>query len=251
MKVRILSAAIVALLSNVALADTFQAEAGLEFSNIDADFMAKDVDAVSIGGTVYLKPVNDNKGPLLEAAFLDKASGISASYTDPDSPFDEFYSLGGRFVTNSNLIIEAGYSDAFNDDSYRVGLGTYLSDTADIVVSYTRADDSDVDTVAADYHGIAKLAGTASVAYTLSAGFVDANDNGYVLGGEVTYYPNPKLGIGAAASISDYNNTDVTSVGIQASYFVTPTFYVQGFARTADYDGPDEDTLGIGASIRF
>lgn len=251
MKVRILSAAVVALLSNVAFADTFQAEAGLQFTNTDADFLAKDIDTFSVGGTIYLKPVSDAKGPLLEAAFLDKASGLSASYSNPDSPIDEFYTLDGRFVTNGNMIIEAGYSDAFNDDTYRVGLGTYLSDTAEVLVSYTRSVDSDVDTLAAEYHGVAKLAGTASVAYTLSAGYVDAWDSGYVVSGEATYYVNPKLGIGAVASISDYNNTDITSVGIQASYFVTPTFYVQGFARTADYDGPDEDTLGIGASFRF
>lgn len=251
MKKRVLGATIAALLGNVSLADTFQAEAGLLFTNSQIDAIGADIDTLTIGGALYFNPVDDSKGPLLEATFLDRASGVAATWSDPDSPVDEFYSIDGRVVTASGLIVEAGYSDRFNDDTYNIGFGTYLSDNSSVVVGYTTRDDADFDVLDATYHAVRKLAGTASLAYNVNAGYVDTNDSGYTFGGDVTWYLNPQLGFGAMASFADFNNTEIQTFGVQASYFFAPTFYVEGFVRTSDYDGPDEDTYGLGASLRF
>lgn len=254
LKNRVLSAAVMSLLSSVALADTYQAEAGLFYNNTDADTMASDYDTYGINASIFLKPVDDSKGPRLEAAFLDRASGISVQYSDPDDiPVDETYAVQGRYVLGNGTILEAGYADFDIDESFHIGLGTYLSDTSAVMLRYSETDDSDVQRLEASYKAVAKLAGTSAVAYSVSAGLVDVphQDTGYSFGGEATYYFNQNFGIGATVSFQDLDSGDIESYGLQASYFFTPNFYVQGFAKTTDFDGPDEEQFGLSASIRF
>ena len=241
------------LLSSVAAADTFQAEAGLFYNKTDADALASDIKTYGISGSVYFKPVDDSKGPRLEATFLDRASGITATYSDPEGSFDETYSAQGRFVLGNGTILEAGYADMEFEEVYRVGLGTYLSETSAIMLNYTKADNSDVNTLEGSYKAIQKMAGASSLAYTVSAGIVDVPNNGtgYKFGGDVTYYFNQNFGVGILGSIQDLDSGNIETYGVQASYFVAPNFFVQGYYKNAEYNGPDEENFGIGATVRF
>jgi hypothetical protein len=251
-----LTAAILSsLLSGVAFADTYRAEVGLGYDNTDADNASSDVDTYTLGGSVYFKPVDDSKGPRAEAAFLSRSSSVSASYADSDDNFlDESYTANTRVVLNNGTILEAGYADFDNFEKvYQVGLGTYLSDHSDVMLSYSSAEEADVDTLEATYHSVLKLAGTSSLGYSVGAGYMDLanNEDGYKVDADVTYYFNPNLGLGALASYADYDAFDTNTIGLQASYFITPAFYVEGYAKTTDYDGPNEDSFGVGASVRF
>ncbi|MDR0779105.1 MAG: putative porin [Pseudomonadales bacterium] len=255
MKNRTLTAAItMSLLSGVALADSYQGEAGFIYDNSKLD-NTPSYNSYTIGGSFYFNPVNDSKGPRMEAAFLDRASSVSASFTNSDSDlFDRSYTLDTRVVLNNGFILKAGYGDLYRSEkTYQVGIGTYLTDRSDIVASYTRAKNADIDTWDVTYHGVEKLAGTSSVGYSVGAGYVrlPTSSNGYRLDADLTYYFDANLGLGALASYADYDILKTTTFGIQANYFVTPLFYVEGYAKTTDYDGPSEDSFGVGASLRF
>jgi hypothetical protein len=242
------------LLSSVALADTYRAEAGLSFDNSDLDNAPSSVDTYTLGGSVYFKPVDDSKGPRAEAAFLSRSSSVSASYADSDDNFlDESYTADTRVVLGNGTILEAGYADYDFDKAYKIGVGTYLNDHSDVTLSYTATDKSDVNTLEATYHSVLKLAGTSSLGYSVGAGYIDlpSGENGYTVDADATYYFNPNLGLGGLVDYTDNDTFETYSYGLQASYFITPAFYVKGYAKTTDYDGPNEDSYGIGASVRF
>ncbi len=93
-----------------------------------------------------------------EAAFLDKASGLGATYSKLafDGSFDASnLVIDGRFVLANDFIIEAsatrdeveidGYeADA---DSFSVGPGTYLNNNSDIVATFSSSDDTETDSL--------------------------------------------------------------------------------------------------------
>jgi hypothetical protein len=238
------------LLSCVTLADTYQAEAGIAFENTDAD--GSDTETYSASTAFYFRPIDDSRGPRMEAAFLSRASGVSANFSD--GPLrDKAYELSTRFTFSSNFIIEASYLDfADGDEGYRIGTGTYVSDHSDVVLSYTSLDNSGTDILQATYHSVLRQAGQSSLGYAVSAGYIDTPvGDGYLLDGDLTYYFNPNLGIGGSASFADQGAFDSSSFGVHANYFIHPTFFIEGYVETTDYDGPNEDSVGIGASIRF
>jgi hypothetical protein len=242
------------LLSSVALADTYRAEAGLNYDNTDADNASSSVDTYTLGGSVYFKPVDDSKGPRAEAAFLSRSSSVSATYADSDdNVFDKTYTADTRVVLGNGTILEAGYANFDYDKAYKIGVGTYLSDHSDVTLSYTTSDLSNVNILGATYHSVVKLAGTSSLGYSVGAGYVDLpnGENGYTVDADATYYFNPNLGLGGLFGYTDNDSYNTTSYGLQASYFITPAFFVKGYAKTTDYDGPNEDSYGIGASVRF
>jgi hypothetical protein len=253
LKNQLLAAAIVSLCSSMALAETYQAEAGIAYDRIDLDSPNVSVNALSIGGSMYFQPVDDSKGPRMEAAFLSRASNITAAYLNNDNPLDDSYGFDARFVIPNGITLGANYADTGFDTSYSVALGTYLSDHSEVQVSYTSLDDAELDTLAIAYRSVVPLAGQSSLGYTASIGYVDTpvGDDGYELDADVTYYLDRNFGLGASASFADQGLIDVSSIGAHASYFINPTFFIEGYYKTTDRDGPNEDSLGIGASIRF
>jgi hypothetical protein len=260
LKNRVLTAAVMmSLLSSVALADTYRAEAGLSYDYSDADNAPATTDTYTLAGSVYFKPVDDSKGPRAEAAFLSRSSSVSASYSDSDKVLlDKSYSASTRVVLGNGTTLQAGYTN-LNDfyKVYSVAVGTYLNDHSDVSVKYSSTDGANSlfaeRSYGANYHSVLKLAGTTSVAYNVGASYLDlANtQNGYKVDVDATYYFNQNLGLGALASYSDRDAYSTSTVGLQASYFVTPNFFVNGYAKTTDFDGPNEDSYGVGASVRF
>lgn len=62
----------------LAVADTFQIEGGLSYTEADTDFSERD--ATLIEGTYFLKPVDTDDVPWSEAAFLARAGSMSVSF---------------------------------------------------------------------------------------------------------------------------------------------------------------------------
>ena len=138
------------LASAIALAATGQAYADYQFEvgavYTDGEVGSVDYDGFGVAGEFHFDKVDTSKGPLAEASFLDKSSFVNFAFLsiEPDlagADDVDTTNIGGRFVTASNLIIEADWStvDAGNSDTdtIRVGVGTYLNDNTDVVVSYT------------------------------------------------------------------------------------------------------------------
>jgi hypothetical protein len=243
------------LCSSVALADTYQAEAGVTLDNFDSNSRSSSYNTYTFNGSLYFNPVDASKGPRAEAAFLSRASDISASYTDSNNhTADGNYNLDTRVVVNSNLVLEAGYADFNFDKAFRLGMGTYVSDHADVVVSYSKTDNSNLRTLEAAYHSVLNLVGTSSLGYTASVAYINppVGNNGYALSADATYYLNPSVGVGGVVSHTDLGLSKNNTFGVQASYFITPVVFVRGYVQTIDYDnGPNERNIGINASLRF
>jgi hypothetical protein len=261
MKIRILSAAVVmSLLSSAALADTYQADVGVGYDRFDSS------NVYSVGGSVYFAPVDDSKGPRAEAAFLNKASGISVNYSKPQDG-DNAYAVSARFVMSNDYLVEARYSrqggNAFGSGeglnlssllggkTYGIGAGLYLTDHSDLVLSYDRDTDSKSNTVGLAYHAEQPLADAASLGYEVGGSYIDSPDGkAYALDAAATYYVNPNLGLGASIA---YMNGDgsITTYGVHGSYFFTPSFYVRaGYSRLSG-DGAGLNLYSLRAALRF
>ena len=87
---------VIALFSTTFLtlpAFAYQFEVEAEYSDSETDYDSgfdpdMDEDSISISGTYYFHDVETNKGPLSVAAFLDRASSISAFYSDGETDID-------------------------------------------------------------------------------------------------------------------------------------------------------------------
>lgn len=248
---RVALCALVAAISSVpAMADTYRAEVGVEYANTDINGF--DFDAYGLNAEVFFTPVDTTKGPLAEASFLDQASGISASWTDIEDIDDDLLSLGSRVVTTGGFIIEASYADNGEDDALSLGAGLYLNDTTDLVFTYATNDDADLDTLSADLHSVVTLDGDMSLAYSLGASYIDADvDNGFGLGGNITFYLNNQLGFSGIVDYTEVGDGDVTITGVGVDYFVAPQFRVSATFLNTDVGPFESDTLGVAASLRF
>lgn len=264
MKKTLLASAIAILATSHAYAD-YQFELGAVYAQGEAG--NTDYDGFGIGGEFHFDKVDTSKGPLAEASFLDKSSFVNFSFLsiEPDvKNADEIETtdIGGRFVTATNLIIEANWTttDAGNSDTdtIRVGVGTYLSDNTDVVVSYTTEDDNnaDVDYLDVTFHGVNPLNQGASVAFDVSAGYIDTDtDSGYQISVGGTYYFNKMFGLGVSAGITDVGDTSSDTVSVDASFFPSEQFELSAsiFDSSTEFNNTDIDSDGImfGAAVRF
>lgn len=266
MKKQLLTVAIATIASSYASAYQFEVGAGLGQGEVEAGNVSNDYDAALIYGELHFEQVDTSKGPLAEAAFLDKSSFIDFSLVniDPDNGDDtDNYGFGGRFVTDTNLILEASYDqadDGTNDaDTFGFGIGTYINDTTDVVVSYSTTDDDasgDLDVLDVQLHSIQAMAQGASVAFDLGASVIDAeDDDGFGVNAGATYYFNNMFGIGLSAEFVDVDSYERDTISLDLSYFVAPNVEVafSYFDTTEDYNGPELDTDGflIGVAGRF
>lgn len=283
MKKTLLSTAI-ALASTSAYAD-FQFEVNGAFGQSDTTTTTTTVDQVFLGGTVeftdkentesdnysvggvfHFSPVDTANGPLAEAAFLDQSSFITFNYdqTEPDGDSDEIdtYRIGGRLVTAGELIVELDYANTeFGDednDQVRAGIGTYINDNADIVVSYQTStdNDDDQDIINIALHGVSALAGTAFLAYDLGLDYIDAeNDEGFSVNAGGTYYFNNVFGLGLSASLQEIGDLESDRVAAQASLFPFPELRIGAsyFDETLELNNLEVESDGfrLEAALRF
>ncbi|MFT6550878.1 MAG: hypothetical protein ACJA1I_000911 [Zhongshania marina] len=261
----------IVLASTIALAAAGQAYADYQFE-LDAHYTSGeeagvDNDGFGVGGEFHFDKVDTSKGPLAEASFLDKSSFVDFSFRSVESDFsgaeeEETTSIGGRFVTGSNLIIEANWNtedDGISDtDTIRVGVGTYINDTTDVVVSYSTEDDdnADKDHLDVTLHGVNALNQGASVGYDVAVGYVDTDDDsGYQISVGGTYYFSNMFGLGLNAGITDVGDTSSDTISLDASFFPVEQvkIYASIFDKSEETNSVDTDSDGmlIGAAVRF
>lgn len=258
MKKTLLGAAIAVLSSSAVYAQDYQVEVSGAYVN--GDNGAVDYDAFGLNAKLHLDKVDTSKGPLNEAAFLDKSS--FADLTWATSKVDvsgadsvNTINVGGRFVTEKNIIIEAGYTDIEDDSAIKVGVGTYINDTMDVVASYESYDSEfdtlDVSTFAADLHGVHKLKGETSLAFDAGLAYIDNDgESAYGISGGADYYLNNAFSVGAGLALLTADNYDASTINIRADYFLTPIARV-GVGFESEGQDADGDAMQINASVRF
>ncbi len=261
MKKILLGTVVSFLAATPTLAQDYQVELGAVY--LDGDSSGVDFDGYGLNAEFHLDKVVTTKGPLNEAAFLDKSSFGSLTWVTAEfdlansmSADSDIIGLSGRFVTQSNLIIEASYLDidtdfVGDDTAISLGVGTYINENMDLVVTYEDLDEADQSSLSVDVHGVNKLNGEASLAFDLGIAYLDENnDSGYGVSAGADYYLNKSLSFGAGLSLTSVDSEDVSSLGLRVAYFVTP---VVGFGvsyETLGQDG-DGDTIALSAAVRF
>ncbi|NIB41767.1 putative porin [Pseudomaricurvus alkylphenolicus] len=161
------SAAFVSALFPHALsaANPYQAEVGAEYTDVSSNDFFGDGRSLELYGTYYLNPVEAGEYPLSEAAFVSRASGISALLNEQqvDAPSNflsgdadaQGLALSGWYVhPESGWLIFGSISREESDyqteeieaDAYSLSVGKYLWDTTTLVVGYAHKDeDIDID----------------------------------------------------------------------------------------------------------
>ncbi len=259
MKKLSLAVAASAVFASPVFANDYQAEIGVAYGQVDSEItvgpfgsFSDDATTTSLFGEVYFDTVDTSKGPLAEAPFLSKSSGLSLVYTTVEDVDDDSWTLGGRFVTSSDWIIEATYESMSDSNTWGIGAGKYLTDSLDLVVSYNSNDDADLDVFAADLHSVVSLSGDASIAYSLGVGYLSASDeNGYGLHGDLTYYFNNSFGIGASVSRDSIDDLDITTWSAHADWFITGNLDLALTYTDADLWIVETSTIMASLSYRF
>ncbi len=251
-----------------AIADTYQFSGSAAYISGEED--SADIDGYGFSGIYYLAPVDDSKGPLAEAPFLNHSSFVGVSHTSSTidfEPFGEqdfsFSSILTRITIENNLIFELSYTDIdaktdtfggsrrYNDRAISAGLGAYLSDSTELMFTIVKFDDADSTSYSLDLHSVQELSGGSHLSYDLGTTFSDVEgDNTRNVSGGVTYYPTDAFGIGASYEYSSSDGFDWSTISVSGEYFVTPKFAI-GVNASSEHGDSDGDTIGLSARVRF
>lgn len=267
-----------AICAGIALALSAGAQADYRFEAGTA-ISGGDVSSITVGGTAYIQPVDDSKGPLGEAAFISQSSSISAFYSDGETDVDdapeielESYGLGGRYVTNKmgSWIIDLAYErdepESAQIDNYSIGLGKYLTDTTTLVFSYRNSDadeGGDVDSYRVDLDHLFMFGNDGGLKLHAAYGFVDVDDDGefssddnddidvYELDG--TWYICRNFGLSAGYRNTDFQAEELEEYFGGAEYFITDDVsvgvaYTEGEIEDSDIE---TDSFVFTANVRF
>ncbi|MBL4798196.1 MAG: putative porin [Oleispira sp.] len=254
MKKILLGATIALLSSSVVYAQDYQFEIGAQY--INGDNGDDDFDGYGLNAQLHLDVVDTSKGPLNEAAFLDKSSYVDLAWSTTKldvsgADSSDTTTIGGRFVTSSNIIIEADYTDLEDDSTYSIGAGTYISEKMEVVATYQTADKADVSSFAVDLHGLNPLQGETAVAFDAGLAYVDLDgDSAYRFSAAADYYFNNALSIGAGAAFVSADDFDTSAINVRADYFVTPIARL-GLAFTSLGQDADGQNIQLNAAVRF
>lgn len=271
MKKSTIATGLALLTSGLCHAGTYQAEVTLGYSTGEIEVGNADIDTDSlfIGGEYYLNGVDDSKGPLAEAAFLDRASSVRAAYETGeqdgiggDDDIDGF-ALGGRLVDGtSGWIFSADYAEIDIDggsdtEAWNLSVGKYIAENTALSFTYTTVEEGNIDTdiYAVDIKHVTALSGGAyiSLAGLLATGDVDQGDDPFIYGGSFTYYPMRNIGFGASATFTDSDDTEETEFSVFGSWFPSDNLVLTASYDISDDDETDieSDIFSVGAAFRF
>ncbi|EKE67393.1 putative porin [Gallaecimonas xiamenensis] len=248
MKKAFVSLAILAAFSAPSFAaDSFQHEVTAGYS----DHTKQDnADNWGLGYRYYLESQSNAQHAYDLIPFLNHASWVQGAYLNTD--FADSYSLGGRFVTQSDWVLEANYSRidpdyGSSDDVWSVGLGKYLAQGTLLRVSYENSDFADTFGLALDHlipvdgsEGLLLKAGIENVDY-------DQGDDVWVysLGGD--YFFTRAWSVGAETSWDD--ESEDFGWGLNTSYWFNNQANVKiTYSDAEDVKGYE---WGIQGTLRF
>lgn len=260
-------------------ADSYQFELSAVYSQSESDFSEEDYSydltskEISYEFKALLSPIGLEKGPFAEAEFLNKASFLAVKANRETDEFDIDYtgifsSLSGRFknvtksynvdasfVADQGLILEAGYTktESSNEDDFYFGLGTYLSDTASLSLSYAVYEDEEGDdyVTSVEYRSLHRLVAQSAFSIHARADYFDGDDgSGENIVGLVRYYFNRSYSVGSLFGYIDYDEDDSFYGGVQTEYFLNSKISAQ--VRYLVYNNDyDQDIAQVGIAARF
>ncbi|MFT4020431.1 MAG: putative porin [Acinetobacter sp.] len=255
MKKTLIATVLFAGLGLSGVANAYQAEVGGSYTYKDWD----DYDGVSkfsVDGKYFFNPVQIRNSPLAEAAFLDRASNVSAKvdYGNNNGIKDKTYGIGGEYyVPNSDFYLSGNI--ARNEVSVKHTNIDNKVTTYGAEVGYLPAPGL---LLALGLKGYDEKDGKDGVDPTVRAKYVtqigqhDVNLEAYGAFGDLDeyrlqgdYYIDKTLSVGA-----DYYKNDITDEkewGLTAKKFLDQNISVEGRIGFGD----DYNSYGVRAAYRF
>ena len=250
-------AIVTALLSACAIsasANAYQTEVGGSYIFTDFD-KASDTHSFGVDGTYYFKPVQTRDAPLNEAAFLDRASNVSAKvdYADNSGVKNSYFGAGAEvYIPDTDFYVggHAGRSEVKFKDTGKNRVTTYGAEVGYLpapglllALGVTGYDVKDGDDGADP---------TVRAKYVTKVGQYDANFEAFGAFGDLDEYRvrgdlylDKTLSVGA-----DYYNNDLydhDEFGISAKKFFNQNVSLEGRVGFGD----DYNTYGVRAGYRF
>lgn len=249
----------------------FEVDVNLGFSETDFDGGGdSDTTAYGIGGEYYFGGVDDSKGPLAEAVFIDRASSIYLNYSNSEEDTDgsdldtDSFAFGGRYVDkDSGWFFEAGYSlddqDDSDTDTFSFRGGRYIADLTTLALTYdfVDADGFEADAFTIDVQHLEPLSGEQHLAFGIAFNLIDPDggDEVFTTAGELTYYVNNSLGFGGGISLSESDDVDLDIYSLFVTYFPAQNIELTASYALTEQDvgsaDTEIDTITLGAAFRF
>ena len=262
MKKLAIASALLSALAVTGTANAYQAEVGAAAAYVDPDNGGSG-SAFGVDGTYYFNPVQTRNAPLAEAAFLDRASNVSAQATfadQGDNVESNTYGVNAEvYVPNTDFFIGAGI--AKNDTEVDLGPRTidtdlttysaevgYLPAPGLLIAAGLKGWDNDQDdgvdpTLRAKY--VTQLSNGNDINLEAGASFGDLDE--YNLAAD--YFIDKTLSVGA-----DYYNNDLTDqseFGINARKFLNQQVSLEGRVGFGEAGNNDYNSFGVAAKYRF
>lgn len=243
---------------------------------IEQDF---NVDLLALGAQWFLAPVRTDRGPLERAAFLDRASSLSATYvrSDVDGDFGEdanAVGIGGRFQFDSDWFVAGGFvssdGDAIGTDVeatvLEASVGRYFGESTTLSLAVTREEvefsgldfdfDDDFTFYELDLEHVGDLGLGWQFAVDASIIVPEGEFDEAGLGLAVTLYPNRNLGFGLdlTSEIEDASDRP-QGYSVFGRWFVNEAWSVSARYEWIDQNGSllgvDRDDRAYGVGIRY
>ncbi|WP_151984605.1 putative porin [Acinetobacter radioresistens] len=261
MKKLAIASALLSALAVTGTANAYQAEVGASASYVDPD-NGDSGSAFGVNGTYYFNPVQTRNAPLAEAAFLDRASNVSAfaTFADRGDVDDNRYGVGAEyFVPNSDFYLSGNVSRQDIERDTPIGTVDYDTTYYGAEVGYLPApglliaaglkgydndNDDGVDpTLRAKY--VTTLNNGKDINLEAGAAFGDLDE--YNLAAD--YFIDKTFSIGA-----DYYNNDLTDsneFGVNARKFINQQVSLEGRVGFGEAGNNDYNSFGVAAKYRF
>ena len=268
---------LLATTSSVVTAETYNIEADISFTT--KDYYDQDIDSSLLDATYYFNSIDDTKGPLAEAAFLNKSSELSLKYGYASQAYrknDTTWGIAGRYISDTGLLVAIDYTnrgitnitgDEYILDSGYLEVGTYITDESTLTLSYStnQNDEIDVDgiisnTTSIRYNHLFLMENDTSIKLNARYGYTTYRDDKYSdddfsivdLSGD--YYFNRQLSVGLDfVKFKTSQDEDAIRYGIKSSYFINDKVSFSGAWSITDIEDSSEDatSFSIAVNSRF
>ncbi len=268
-KKTVIAAGLGLALSSAAHAE-YQWELGANSGTGDIDLgrYSADQDFFGLTGTYYFDRVDTTKGPLAEAAFLDRASNIELDVRtgevegdDEDYDVDSYAGSSRLVLGEGGWIVDLGARrDEIEDleiDTFTVGGGKYVLENTAVVLSYSNIDEENTDDADKYELGLEHLWQFDMGAVKLDANIgridLEESDDIDLWGLDGTYYVTDRLGFGAGYEQQDSDDVEIERWSVFGQWFATENVALSlGYTNEEDQDVDYEaDAIMFTADVRF
>tara|TARA_R100001377_G_scaffold83372_1_gene64776 strand:- start:356 stop:1231 length:876 start_codon:yes stop_codon:yes gene_type:complete len=268
---------LLATTSSVVTAENYSVETGISFTT--KDYFDQDINASLLDATYYFNHIDDSKGPLAEAAFLNKSSELSLKYGYASQEFLENYTtwgLGGRYISDTGLIVAIDYTnkgityitgEEHIIDSGYLEVGAYITDVSTLTLSYSSNQNDKIDedgiisnTASIRYNHLFLMENDTSIKFNARYGYTTYRNDKYsdddfdILDLSGDYYFNHQLSVGLDfMTFKTTHDEAAIKYGIKSSYFINNKVSFSGAWSLTDIEDISEDvtSFSIDVNARF